>query len=65
MRDQLPAYTPDDPEDDAFDRLIASRPDVLEWLAALALAEHAAGRTLPLPDDLADDTCADSINPIA
>lgn len=37
----------------AFDAAIASRPDVLERLADEALAEHRAGRTLPLdPDNL-------------
>lgn len=36
--------------DDEFDRLIASRPDVLRAMADEALEEERAGRTLPLTE---------------
>jgi len=36
--------------DDEFDRLVASRPDVLRAMADSALAEHRAGLTEPLTD---------------
>ena len=39
-----------DDEDD-FDRLLASRPDVLNQLAAEALADRRGGRTEPLDPD--------------
>lgn len=37
-------------DDDEFDRLIASRPDVLRAMADEALAEHRAGLTEPLTE---------------
>ncbi len=37
-------------EEDDFDRLIASRPDVLRAMADQALAEHRAGLTEPLTE---------------
>lgn len=38
-------------EEDDFDRLIASRPDVLRRMADEAWAEHEAGLTAPLTRD--------------
>lgn len=37
-------------DEDDFDRLIASRPDVLRAIADQALAEHRAGLTGPLTE---------------
>jgi hypothetical protein len=53
LQDNLAQHLLDEMEEELFDALIASRPDVLERLAEQALEDHRNGLTRPLiPEEL-------------